>query len=146
MKLEEFGVNGSDAENVCYLRDIADANRLVSAIQSSPGGNAVVIGGGYIGMECAASLVINKISVTMVFPEEHCSKYSILILLSVNSVYGINVHLCVDLNKKQLEALMDNKRPQRLMGIFYIGFILQWLDCLPQRLQATMKNIINQEE
>ena len=43
-------------------------------MQSCPGGNAVVIGGGYIGMECAASLVINKINVTMVFPEEHCSK------------------------------------------------------------------------
>lgn len=75
MKLEEFGVSGSDAENVCYLRDIADANRLVNAVQSSPGGNAVVIGGGYIGMECAASLVINKINVTMVFPEAHCSEY-----------------------------------------------------------------------
>jgi monodehydroascorbate reductase (NADH) len=68
-------VNGSEAENVCYLRDIADANRLVNAIQSCPGGNAIVIGGGYVGMECAASLVINKINVTMVFPEAHCSKY-----------------------------------------------------------------------
>ncbi|KAG6659501.1 hypothetical protein I3843_03G036200 [Carya illinoinensis] len=72
LKLEEFGVSGSDAENVCYLRDLADANRLVDVMQSCPGGNAVVIGGGYIGMECAASLVINKINVTMVFPEEHC--------------------------------------------------------------------------
>ncbi|KDP46430.1 hypothetical protein JCGZ_10270 [Jatropha curcas] len=41
-------------------------------MQSCTGGNAVVIGGGYIGMECAASLVINKINVTMVFPEAHC--------------------------------------------------------------------------
>ncbi|KAL5793194.1 hypothetical protein ACOSP7_001788 [Xanthoceras sorbifolium] len=72
LKLEEFGVNGSDAENVCYLRDLADANRLVNVMQSCVGGNAVVIGGGYIGMECAASLVINKINVTMVFPEAHC--------------------------------------------------------------------------
>ena len=54
-------MSGSDAENVCYLRHIADANRLVDVMQSCPGGNAVVIGGGYIGMECAASLVINKI-------------------------------------------------------------------------------------
>lgn len=60
---------------MCYLRDLADANRVVSLVQSCPGGNAVVIGGGYIGMECAASLVINRMSVTMVFPEEHCSKY-----------------------------------------------------------------------
>lgn len=72
LKLEEFGVNGSDAENVCYLRDLADANKLVNVMQSCVGGNAVVIGGGYIGMECAASLVINKINVTMVFPEAHC--------------------------------------------------------------------------
>lgn len=77
LKLEEFGVSGSDAENVCYLRDLADANRLVNVMQSCVGGNAVVIGGGYIGMECAASLVINKINVTMVFPEGHCSKHSV---------------------------------------------------------------------
>ncbi|XP_044466846.1 monodehydroascorbate reductase 4, peroxisomal-like isoform X2 [Mangifera indica] len=72
LRLEEFGVSGSDTENVCYLRDLADANRIVDLMQSSVGGNAVVIGGGYIGMECAASLVINKINVTMVFPEAHC--------------------------------------------------------------------------
>uniref|UniRef100_A0A2P2LBE6 Putative monodehydroascorbate reductase cytoplasmic isoform 2 n=1 Tax=Rhizophora mucronata TaxID=61149 RepID=A0A2P2LBE6_RHIMU len=76
LKLEEFGVSGSYAENVCYLRDLGDANGLVNVMQSCTGGNAVVIGGGYIGMECAASLVVNKINVTMVFPEAHCSKYS----------------------------------------------------------------------
>ncbi|XP_076908656.1 monodehydroascorbate reductase 4, peroxisomal-like [Bidens hawaiensis] len=72
LKLEEFGVSGSDAENVCHLRDLADATRLVDVMQASTGSNAVVIGGGYIGMEVAASLVINKINVTMVFPEPHC--------------------------------------------------------------------------
>lgn len=68
-------MKGSDSENVCYLRDLVDANRLVNLMESCPGGNAIVIGGGYIGMECAASLVINRMSVTMVFPEEHCSMY-----------------------------------------------------------------------
>ncbi|XP_057983919.1 monodehydroascorbate reductase 4, peroxisomal [Malania oleifera] len=72
LKLEEFGARGSNAENVCYLRDVADATRLVSVMQACSGGNAVVIGGGYIGMECAASLVTNRINVTMVFPEAHC--------------------------------------------------------------------------
>ncbi|KAL8193526.1 hypothetical protein R6Q57_026661 [Mikania cordata] len=72
LNLEEFGVSGSDAENVCHLRDLADATRLVDVMQASTGGNAVVIGGGYIGMEVAASLVINKINVSMVFPEPHC--------------------------------------------------------------------------
>ncbi|KAG9149641.1 hypothetical protein Leryth_022919 [Lithospermum erythrorhizon] len=72
LKLEEFGVTISDADNVCYLRNLADAQRLVNVMESSTGGNAIVIGGGYIGMECAASLVINKVNVTMVFPEAHC--------------------------------------------------------------------------
>lgn len=68
-------MRGSEAENVCYLRDIADADRMVNTMQSCAGKNAVVIGGGYIGMECTAALVTNKIKVTMVFPEKHCSKY-----------------------------------------------------------------------
>lgn len=59
---------------MCYLRDVADADRLVDVMQSRSGGQAVVIGGGYIGMECAASLVINNLNVTMVFPEAQCSK------------------------------------------------------------------------
>ncbi|RCV08610.1 hypothetical protein SETIT_1G340500v2 [Setaria italica] len=74
LKLEEFGGSGSNAENVCYLRDIVDADKLVSVMRSFPGGNAIVIGGGYIGMECAAALVANKIKVTIVFPGKHCSK------------------------------------------------------------------------
>ncbi|GJM86582.1 hypothetical protein PR202_ga02453 [Eleusine coracana subsp. coracana] len=70
LKLEEF--RGSDAENVCYLRNIKDAEKLVGIMKSYPDGNAVVIGGGYIGMECAAALVANNIKVTMVFPEKYC--------------------------------------------------------------------------
>ncbi|KAF0934904.1 hypothetical protein E2562_028900 [Oryza meyeriana var. granulata] len=72
MKLEEFGVSGSDARNVCILRDVEDADKLVGVMRSCPGGNAVVVGGGYIGMECAAALVTNNVKVTMVFPGKHC--------------------------------------------------------------------------
>ncbi|VAI59914.1 unnamed protein product [Triticum turgidum subsp. durum] len=71
-ELEEFGVRGSDAANVCYLRSLEDADKMVGAMRSCHGGNAVVIGGGYIGMECAAALVANEIKVTMVFPGKHC--------------------------------------------------------------------------
>lgn len=72
LKLEEFGVTGSDAANVCYLRSLEDADKMVGVMRSFHGGNAVVIGGGYIGMECAAALVTNEIKVTMVFPGKHC--------------------------------------------------------------------------
>lgn len=78
MKLEEIGIIGSDAENVCYLRNLADATKLVNIMKKSTGGNAIVIGGGYIGMECAASLVINKINVSIVFPGSYCSKHYFL--------------------------------------------------------------------
>jgi len=45
---------GSDLAGVHYLKDIADADRLRSEIQ--PGRRAVIIGGGYIGLETAATL------------------------------------------------------------------------------------------
>ncbi|MCO5551311.1 hypothetical protein L7F22_004811 [Adiantum nelumboides] len=72
LRLEEFGVTGADANNICYLRNLEDANKLVQVMASYKAGMAVVIGGGYIGMECAAALVSNNIRVTMVFPEQHC--------------------------------------------------------------------------
>uniref|UniRef100_A0A0D3CJ58 FAD/NAD(P)-binding domain-containing protein n=2 Tax=Brassica oleracea TaxID=3712 RepID=A0A0D3CJ58_BRAOL len=72
LKLE---VEGSDAENVCYLRHLNDANRLATAIQSSSNGKTVVIGGGYIGMECAASLVINKNQLERLFTPKIASLY-----------------------------------------------------------------------
>jgi len=61
-------------KNVCYLRDIQDATCLVDLMAEcrEKGGKAVVIGGGYIGMECAAALHGNRIPVTMVFPEDYC--------------------------------------------------------------------------
>ncbi|BBN04823.1 monodehydroascorbate reductase (NADH) [Marchantia polymorpha subsp. ruderalis] len=73
LRLEEFGITGSVAPNICYLRSVQDANKLVEAMAAckSIGGSAVVIGGGYIGMECAAALIGNRIPVTMVFPESH---------------------------------------------------------------------------
>ncbi|KAL3693480.1 hypothetical protein R1sor_007131 [Riccia sorocarpa] len=74
LRLEEFGIKGSLAPNICYLRGVQDAEKLVQAMAAckSVGGKAVVIGGGYIGMESAAALLGNRIPVTMVFPESHC--------------------------------------------------------------------------
>ncbi|KAJ7542711.1 hypothetical protein O6H91_09G007800 [Diphasiastrum complanatum] len=72
LRLEEFGVTRADAQNIYYLRDVNDATKLLEAMILLKGGKAVVIGGGYIGMECAAALVTNGVPVTMVFPESHC--------------------------------------------------------------------------
>ncbi|GJP55718.1 hypothetical protein CLOM_g14655 [Closterium sp. NIES-68] len=72
LRLEEFGVARADSGRICYLRDLQDADRLVRTMAACKGGAAVVIGGGYIGMEATAALVANGIRVTMVFPESHC--------------------------------------------------------------------------
>ena len=45
---------GSELAGVHYLKDIADAERLRSEIE--PGRRAVIVGGGYIGLEAAATL------------------------------------------------------------------------------------------
>ena len=45
---------GDNLEGICYLRDINDVSQIKSYICA--GGNAVIVGGGYIGLEAAAVL------------------------------------------------------------------------------------------
>ncbi|XP_024385327.1 monodehydroascorbate reductase, seedling isozyme [Physcomitrium patens] len=69
LNLADFKTPGADAKGIYYLRDIGDADKIVEAIKASKGDEAVVVGGGYIGLELAACLTMNKIKVNMVFPE-----------------------------------------------------------------------------
>lgn len=71
LKLSDFGVK-DDAKNILYLREIDDADKLVEGITAKKNGKAVVIGGGYIGLELSAALRINSMDVTIVFPEPWC--------------------------------------------------------------------------
>ncbi|XP_078447412.1 monodehydroascorbate reductase-like [Wolffia australiana] len=71
-KLSDFGVQGAEAKGIFYLREIDDADKLVEAIQAKKGGKAVVVGGGYIGLELSAVLRLNGLDVTMVYPEPWC--------------------------------------------------------------------------
>ncbi|GBG86753.1 hypothetical protein CBR_g42037 [Chara braunii] len=72
MKLTDFKVPNSDARGIYYLREEADAAILDKAVKKAKGKNAVVLGGGYIGLEIGAALVINGVQTTIVFPEPHC--------------------------------------------------------------------------
>ncbi|GMH38143.1 hypothetical protein BSKO_06027 [Bryopsis sp. KO-2023] len=73
VKLTEFKVPGAELSGLNYLRDIKDADALVAAMEEckAKDGKVVIVGGGYIGMECAAAVAMNKLPVTMVFPEGH---------------------------------------------------------------------------
>lgn len=72
IKLTDFGVQGAEANDILYLRDIEDADKLVAAMQAKKDGKAVVVGGGYIGLELSAALKTNNFDVTMVYPEPWC--------------------------------------------------------------------------
>lgn len=60
---------GGELQGVQYIRDVADADALVEALQKCK--KLVVIGGGYIGMEVAAGATAWNLDTTMVFPEPH---------------------------------------------------------------------------
>ncbi|MGE5172267.1 MAG: NAD(P)/FAD-dependent oxidoreductase [Betaproteobacteria bacterium] len=64
-----LSIPGGNLEGICYYRYLDDYLRVRK--ESSEGKSAVVIGGGFIGSEIAAALAINKVDVTMIFPDPY---------------------------------------------------------------------------
>lgn len=60
---------GGNLPGVHYIRDVADADALISSLEKAK--KVVVVGGGYIGMEIAAAAVGWKLDTTIIFPENH---------------------------------------------------------------------------
>ncbi|KAL9434495.1 hypothetical protein AB3S75_029187 [Citrus x aurantiifolia] len=60
---------GGYLPGVHYIRDVADADALISSLEKAK--KVVVVGGGYIGMEVAAAAVGWKLDTTIIFPENH---------------------------------------------------------------------------
>ncbi|XP_030474939.2 monodehydroascorbate reductase, chloroplastic/mitochondrial [Syzygium oleosum] len=60
---------GGNLTGVHYIRDVVDANSLISSWEKAK--KLVVVGGGYIGMEVAAAAVAWKLDTTIIFPENH---------------------------------------------------------------------------
>ena len=59
-------IEGLDLKQVYYLRSIFDADRILESIRSEAIRNVVIVGGGYIGLEMAESLVHLGKNVTIV--------------------------------------------------------------------------------
>ncbi|MFH1336950.1 MAG: FAD-dependent oxidoreductase [Candidatus Zixiibacteriota bacterium] len=62
-------IPGGDLEGICYYRFLDDYLRIKNEVKE--GKSALVVGGGFIGSEIAAALSINKIDITMIFPEPY---------------------------------------------------------------------------
>jgi hypothetical protein len=56
MRLEDFGTKGTELKGIFYLRDVADADKLIEAFSGAKekGGKVVCVGGGY-GCACEDS-------------------------------------------------------------------------------------------
>jgi len=67
-KPRAFDLAGSDLANIFYLRQVEDARQIRQAAETA--GKAVVIGGGFIGMEVTAVIREAGVETTMLFPEE----------------------------------------------------------------------------
>lgn len=67
-----LSVPGGNGKGICYYRYLKDYKRIKA--HSGQGKKAVVIGGGFIGSEIAAALSMNKIKVTMIFPEDYIAQ------------------------------------------------------------------------
>ncbi|XP_019426330.1 PREDICTED: monodehydroascorbate reductase-like [Lupinus angustifolius] len=72
IRLTNFGVQGADAKNIFYVREVDDADKLYEAIKGKKNGKVVVVGGGYIGLEISVVLKLNNFDVTTVYPEPWC--------------------------------------------------------------------------
>ena len=62
-RVRKLPIEGADLPNVFYLRDMADVTAIKTSVQTAK--RAVIIGGGYIGLETAASLKKLGLEVTV---------------------------------------------------------------------------------
>lgn len=91
-----LAVPGTELDGVCYVRTVADIERMLAAVR--PGGQAFVIGGGYIGLEAAASLRTLQMNVTVLEAQDRllqrvtCPTMSAF-FTRLHGEEGVQVHL-----------------------------------------------------
>jgi 3-phenylpropionate/trans-cinnamate dioxygenase ferredoxin reductase component len=68
----KLNIPGANLQNVCYLRSLGDSKVIRSTLEKVK--RAVVIGGGFIGMEVGAVLAQKRIEVTMVLSDDRIWK------------------------------------------------------------------------
>jgi NADPH-dependent 2,4-dienoyl-CoA reductase/sulfur reductase-like enzyme len=68
----KLNIPGANLQNLCYLRTLEDSKAIRNTLEKAK--HAVVIGGGFIGMEVAAVLAQKGVTITMVLNEDRIWK------------------------------------------------------------------------
>lgn len=96
----------------------------------------VVIGGGYIGMECTAALAMNDVPITMVFPEKHLM--SRLLNPEAGKFYeDVYISKGVTLMKEQLATSFEGAKGKVSVNLFMCYIMHQYM--IDLRLQLARK-------
>ncbi|KAK4801447.1 hypothetical protein SAY86_021934 [Trapa natans] len=101
---------GGNLPGVHYIRDVADADSLISSLEKAK--KVVVVGGGYIGMEVAAAAVGWNLDTTIIFPEKHLLQrlFTPSLAQRYEKLYQDNgVKFMKDASIKTLEAGSDGR-------------------------------------
>ena len=101
-KVRRLTVPGSDLPGICYARTTADADVIRSGLV--PGAKVVVVGGGLIGAEVAASAITAGCCVTWVEADYHCltrALYSPLneLMMSIHRERGVEIETSATVTK-----------------------------------------------
>ncbi len=64
-RAKRLGIEGEDAPNVFTVRDLGDAIAIKSYLDAEPVRHAVIVGGGYVGVEMAEMLRVRGVRVTI---------------------------------------------------------------------------------
>lgn len=97
-ELKRLPVEGSDLKNIFYLRNIKQADNIREQAKNAK--HAVIIGGGYIGTETAASMNQLGLKVTMIVPEKK--------LLSKFATEDISGFFEKEFRNRGIEILFEN--------------------------------------
>jgi 3-phenylpropionate/trans-cinnamate dioxygenase ferredoxin reductase component len=98
-KLKRLSVAGSGLRNIFYLRNIKQSDNIREQAKNAK--HAVVVGGGYIGTETAASMKQLGLDVTLIVPEK--------ILLSKFATSDISGFFEKEFQKRGIEIMFENK-------------------------------------
>ncbi len=66
-----LAIPGGDLKEISYYRNFDDYLSLKEQVKEKEKPTALIVGGGFIGSEMAAALCINKVEVTMIFPDKY---------------------------------------------------------------------------